>query len=306
MPPFAVADATEGPGLWGSLLLGIVEGLTEFLPISSTGHLIVADHLLGGSDPAFAIAIQAGAITAILVLYWRDLWTSLRTLLRRRADGRPNLLWLLVVAALPAAVVGLLLEDTIERVLFGVTPVAVALIAGGVLLWLLEDWRERRARRDGDGAPASGGAPTQSGAPASSEARARNASGFGERPLAAMGFGAAAVIGVFQVLALVPGVSRAGATIAGGLVLGYSRPAAAEFSFLVGLPILYGACTLKVVQEHERLLGPMLPELLLASAAAFVTALLIVKPFVRFVQRHSFRPFAVYRVVAGAALLLWL
>ena len=85
-----------------------------------------------------------------------------------------------------------------------------------------------------------------------------------------------------------------------------SRPAAAEFSFLVGLPILYGACALKVVQDHERLLGPLLPQLLLASAAAFVTALLIVRPFVRFVQRHSFRPFAVYRVLAGAALLLWL
>jgi undecaprenyl-diphosphatase len=261
-------------GVLHSLVLGVVEGITEFLPISSTGHLIVANALLGRSDPSFEVAIQAGAITAILALYWRQLLRALLDLRARAASAGRNLLVLIAVAAIPATAVGLSFEDAIEARLFNPLTVAVTLVLGGFGLLALEWYLEQRER---------------AGRPRSSD-------------LSALSLSQALVIGCWQVLALIPGTSRAGATIAGGLMTGLSRSAAAEFSFLVGLPILYGACVLKVGQDFARLSGPLLPELLLAAAAAFVSALLVVGPFVRFLQRHSFRPFAWYRVVAGAAI----
>jgi undecaprenyl-diphosphatase len=264
----------DGPSLWHAVVLGIVEGLTEFLPVSSTGHLIVANALLGQSDPAMEIAIQAGAITAIAVLYRRRLAAAAGDLLRPRRGG-VNLLVLIAIAAAPAAALGLALEDPIERELFGTLPVAISLIAGGVLLWLLERWLLRRG---------AAGAPP----PIELDAlRARDA----------------LLIGLFQCLALIPGVSRSGATIAGALALGASRPAAAEFSFLVGLPILYGAALLKLLQDGDRLAGPLLLHLAVGLAASFVTAIAIVGPFVAFVRRHTFVPFAVYRIAFGLLLL---
>jgi undecaprenyl-diphosphatase len=256
---------------WRAVVLGVVEGLTEFLPVSSTGHLIVANAWLGKSDPALEVAIQAGAITAIVVLYWRRLWDALRTLARPRA-GEVNLLVLLVVAALPATVVGLLLDDWLAAHLFSVRTVAWALIVGGVFLWALERWQKGRAGAD--------------------------------RPLEAMTLRHAVGIGLFQCLALVPGTSRSAATIAGGMLCGYARPAAAEFSFLVGLPILYGASLLKLWQDGARLTGPLLGDFLLALATSFVTALAAVGPFVAFLRRHTFVPFAVYRIGFGALLLV--
>ncbi len=274
------APADEQIGLWHSVILGIVEGITEFLPISSTGHLIVVDAFLGHSDPAFEVAIQAGAITAILVRYWRDLLRALRTLLesrQTRPDGsKPaNLLWLIVVAAVPAAVAGLLLEDYIKTWLFHPLTVAIALAVGGVAFLWVEGWLERRRER---GITA-------------------------ERQVADMTLREALVIGCWQTLALIPGTSRSGATIVGGLVSGFSRGASAEFSFLVGLPVLYGACVLEVGKDLDRFAGPLLPAMLLASAVSFVTALLVVDAFVRFLQNHTFRPFAYYRIVAGIAVV---
>lgn len=266
--------AADSVGTWHALVLGLVEGITEFLPISSTGHLIVANSWLGHSDPAMEVAIQAGAITAIVVLYWRRLLAALATLTRPQA-GRTNLLWLLLVAALPAAVIGLLCDDWIEAHLFSVRTVAWALMVGGVALWLLERWYARRPN-----------------------ARAI--------PLELMTPKHAFVIGLCQCLALIPGTSRSASTIAGSLVLGYARTAAAEFSFLVGLPILYGASFLKIVHDRARLTGPLLFDFLLASAVSFVTALVVVGPFVAFLRRHTFVPFALYRVAFGALLLLLL
>jgi undecaprenyl-diphosphatase len=262
---------TEPIGPLHALVLGVVEGLTEFLPVSSTGHLIVVNAWLGRSDPAMEVAIQAGAITAIAVLYWRRLATAVRMAVRP-CPGRTSLLWLLVVAALPATVVGVLAADWIEAHLFSVRTVGCALVAGGILLWVLERWLRGR--------------------PAAAVAEV-------EGITLRQAFG----IGVCQCLALVPGVSRSGATIGGALALGCSRTAAAEFSFLVGLPILYGASLLKVAQDGARLTGPLLPDLLVASAAAFVTALLVVVPFVAFLRRHTFVPFAVYRIAFGGLLL---
>jgi undecaprenyl-diphosphatase len=270
----------ESPlSLLQAAILGLVEGLTEFLPISSTGHLIVAQRMLGlaegEANNVFAIGIQLGAITAILVLYWRRLLDALRTIARPEPQ-RPNLLWQIAIAAVPAIGLGLLLDDWIDAHLFSTRVVATTLVVGGVLLLALE--RHLRGKSGGGGAAGS--------------------------ELAAMSYRTAFWIGVWQCLALVPGTSRAGATIAGALLLGLSRTAAAEFSFLVGLPILYGAALYKLLGYREMLQGDLLAPFLVGSAVAFVSALAVVKPFVAFLRRHDFAPFAWYRIVAGVALMV--
>jgi undecaprenyl-diphosphatase len=271
------AELGEGAqlGWFEATVLGIVEGLTEFLPVSSTGHLIVAQRMLGIGDGetanAFAIGIQIGAITAILVLYWRRLFDALKTV-ATPTRGKPNLLWQIFVAAIPAVVVGLLFEDLIDEYLFSSTVVAITLVVGGVLLIVLERYLKSRPPRI-DALPE-------------------------------MSYRAAFLIGLWQCLALVPGTSRSGATIGGALVLGMSRTAAAEFSFLVGLPILYGASLYKLFKVRETLDGDMLAPFAIGTAVSFVAAIAVVQPFVAFLRRHDFVPFAWYRIVAGAALLV--
>ena len=250
--------------------LGLVEGLTEFLPVSSTGHLIVANRVLGIADSPLTIGIQLGAISAILVLYWKPLLEALRRALRRDLGGKPNLLLQILVAAMPAAVLGLLCDDWIEARLFSAEFVAATTFVGGFLLLLVE--RVVRGKS------------------------VRAAS------LEAMGYGTAFAIGCFQCLALLPGTSRSGATIAGALLLGLSRTAAAEFSFLVGLPILYGAGAVKLVSEREAVCGPLLWPMVVGTVVSFLAALVVVRPFVAFLRAHTFAPFAWYRIAAGAAL----
>jgi undecaprenyl-diphosphatase len=257
------------PGLVDALVLGLVEGLTEFLPVSSTGHLIVAGHLLDCSNPTLEIGIQTGAISAILVLYARQLLDAARKALRPE-PGRPNLLLQILVAALPAGVLGLLLDDWLEAHLFRTDVVAATMVAGGVALLVLERWLQRR-----------GTAPIG---------------------LTAMSYRAALAIGFVQCLALVPGTSRSAATICGAMLLGVSRVGAAEFSFLVGLPILYGACGLKLLKSLDELRGPLLVPFVVATVVAFLSALVVVRPFVAFLRLHSFAPFAWYRIVAGSVL----
>ncbi|MCK5940348.1 MAG: undecaprenyl-diphosphate phosphatase [Planctomycetes bacterium] len=262
-------------GWFEAAVLGVVEGLTEFLPVSSTGHLIVVQRLLGlpegETSNAFAVGIQIGAITAILVLYWRRLLAALRGIAHPVA-GQPNLLWQIAIAAVPAVVVGLLFEDWIDAHLFSPAVVAATLVVGGVLLIALERHLRRRA----------------------------DAEVVGE--LAAMPYRTALFIGLWQCLALVPGTSRSGATIAGALLLGLSRTAAAEFSFLVGLPILYGASLYKLLKVRDELTGEMVGPFVIGTVVSFVAALVVVKPFVAFVRRHDFVPFAWYRIVVGALL----
>jgi undecaprenyl-diphosphatase len=272
-----VSAATSQDGFIGwldAVILGIVEGLTEFLPISSTGHLIVAQRMLGlpegDASNTFAIGIQVGAITAILVLYWRRLWASLGTITKPQV-GQANLLWQIVIAAIPAILVGLLLDDWIDEHLFSAKVVAYTLVVGGVLLLLLERFMKRRSASVVD--------------------------------LSAMPYRTALWIGVWQCLALIPGTSRSGATIAGALVLGLSRTAAAEFSFLVGLPILYGASFYKLYSMRAKLTEDMVMPLLIGTAVSFVAAIAVVKPFVAFLRRHDFVPFAWYRIIAGVALI---
>ena len=274
LPP-AAAPVT----LLGALLLGVVEGLTEFLPVSSTGHLILASALLGIGTTVLEIGIQAGAITAILVLYWPRLLAAARSLRAGQgaapgAAAGPNLLWLLLVAAVPAGVLGAAAGKQIKAHLFTPGFVAATTAVGGALLLLLERIYARRNRP--------------------------------EQPLETLRLRQAFGIGVWQCLALLPGTSRSAATIAGGMLTGLSRAAAAEFSFLIGLPILYGACAKDVASNwHEVRAEPL--SFAVGTGTAFLTALVVVRPFVRYLRAHTFAAFAIYRLAFGAlvGLAIW-
>lgn len=264
-------------------VMGLVEGITEFLPISSTGHLIlVGKGVFQRQDPLFEIAIQMGAITAIVFLYRARLIQAFRTVLSESTSAEPadqtprvNLLWLIVAGSIPAALLGLLLQKQIVAWLFNPTTVGISLIVGGLLLWLLEILESRRSEAS----------PSRCDL---SEMSVRQAFG----------------IGLFQTLALVPGTSRSGAMIAGGMVLGCRRTSSAEFSFLVGIPILYGASILHIVGDWNQITGSARwLELAVAATVAFVSAWAVVKPFVTFLQTHTFRVFAWYRIVVGTLLL---
>ena len=259
------------------LILGLVEGITEFLPVSSTGHLILAGALLGYDEAhwkVFNVVIQLGAILAIVVLYWRTFWTVIAGLFRREA-GAIRFARNILVAFLPAAVIGLALHKQVEALLGKPVVVAVALIAGGVAILVVE-----RVARPG------------------------TVRGVADVPLrTALG------IGFIQCLAMVPGVSRSGATILGALSLGVERRTAAEFSFFLAVPTMLGASTLELVKNRHELtgagaVGPL--AILLGATVAFLVALLVVRWFVGLVGRHGFGPFAWYRIVAGGAALIWL
>ncbi|TMJ16544.1 MAG: undecaprenyl-diphosphate phosphatase [Alphaproteobacteria bacterium] len=256
------------------ILLGIVEGVTEFIPVSSTGHLILANALLG-FDPqqwlVFNVVIQLGAMLAVVVLYWRTFWDVITGLLRRDAEAW-RFVRNLLIAFLPAAVVGLILHDAIEVLLGSPVTVAVALIVGGVAILVIE----RLIRT-----------PTVD-------------SVSGMRWKTALG------IGFVQCLSMVPGVSRSGATILGALSLGVERKTAAEFSFFLALPTMLGASTLELWSNRHDL-GPIgFQGIAIGFVVAFVVALVVIKAFVSIVSRHGFAPFAWYRIVAGGAALAWL
>lgn len=257
---------------WEAILLGIVEGLTEYLPISSTGHLLLAQRLLGippdRAANAYAIAIQAGAIVAVLGIYRQRVAQMFRGLAGREQTGRRLVLGL-VVAFLPAAVVGLLFHSTIEAHLFGLTPVATAWIVGGLaLLWL--------ARR-GVLVPDRAGSPLET-----------------------LDWRQALIIGLAQCLALWPGTSRSLVTIAGGALAGLTLPAAVEFSFLLGVATLGAATLYKAVAGGEAMVGSYgLPVLTMGFVAAIVSAAIAVRWMVTYLQRHDMAIFGWYRLGIG-------
>jgi undecaprenyl-diphosphatase len=254
-------------------LLGLIEGVTEFIPVSSTGHLILASQWLGESDEAaktFDIFIQLGAILAIVWLYRARLAHSLRDL--GSAPESRRFVINLIVAFLPAAIVGLLAHDWIKAHLFAPTVVAVALVGGGVLILLIEWLR-----------------PTE-----------RVALVDDVRPPTALG------IGLAQVLSLIPGTSRSGATIMGGYALGLSRRAATEFSFFLSIPVMFAATLFDLVKSRGALTAADVRAFTVGFVVAFVSALVVVKAFLGYVSRHSFAAFAWYRIVLGGALLFLL
>ena len=262
-----------------AILLGVVEGVTEFLPVSSTGHLVLAGALLGYDQERwklFDIVIQLGAILAVVVLYWRTFWTVAAGLLRRE-PGAIAFVRNIVIAFVPAAVIGLALHKRIEALLERPDVVAWALIVGGVAILAVERFAARRP------APIHG--------------------------VAALPLGTAIGIGFVQCLAMIPGVSRSGATIMGALAQGVERRTAAEFSFFLAIPTMLGATVLELAKNGHAIGGAgqaSVAEILAGFVVAFVVALIVVGGFVRLVSRHGFAPFAWYRIVAGIAALILL
>ena len=257
-----------------AIILGVVEGLTEFLPVSSTGHLILATDLMGYDAQKwklFNIAIQPGAILAIVILYWRTFWDVLVGLVKWEAKAVAFVRNLLIAFA-PAVVLGLAFHDQINLLLESSRVVAWALIVGGVAILVIERLVS----------------PRESGG------------------VAALSAKTALTVGLVQCLAMVPGVSRSGATIMGALSLGVDRKTAAEFSFFLALPTLVGATVLEFAKNGDAILAKDVELIGIGFAVSFIVALAVVKGFLTVVTRFGFAPFAWYRIVAGIAALIWL
>ncbi len=256
-------------------VMGVVEGLTEFLPISSTGHLILAGALLGFDDDkakVFDIAIQTGAIVAVILVYWQKLWQTLRTL-PTQAQSRRFALNVLV-AFVPAVLLGLLLGKAIKAHLFTPTVVAASFIVGGFIIL----WAEARHRR---------------------LPQAVRVASVDEMSLAD-----ALKVGLVQCLAMVPGTSRSGATIIGGMLLGLSRRTATDFSFYLAIPTLIGAGAYSLYKDRALLSLADLPMFGVGLFFAFVSAWLCIRWLLRYVATHSFVPFAWYRIAFGVVVLV--
>jgi undecaprenyl-diphosphatase len=298
--PQPLESGTQSPGPAGmslgqAVVLGMVEGVTEYLPVSSTGHLLLAERAMGigksaraspeGADQAkaaadaYAICIQAGAIVAVLGLYVRRVRQMILGLVGKDAAGL-RLVVGLVGAFLPAAILGFLFDDLIKRYLFGVWPVVAAWFAGGLAILLVDRWQAGRGR---------------------------GVAGRQGKSLDELGLKMAVVIGLAQCLAMWPGVSRSLATIVGGLVVGLSLPAAVEFSFLLGVVTLGAATSYDALKHGHDMLQIFAPASLAAGlVAAFVFAVLSIKWMVGYLSRHGMAIFGYYRlalaVVVGVLL----
>ena len=264
-----------------ALLFGVVEGITEWLPISSTGHLILLNELvsLSVSDAfweMFEVVIQLGAILAVIVLFFRKLNPFARS---KSAEERKGtwILWLKVILAIiPSGLVGILLDDWMDEHLYNYVVVAIALIVYGIVFLFLEKWKPAGRERVGD--------------------------------VGQISYLTAFLIGCFQVLALVPGTSRSGSTILGAMLLGLSRTAAAEFSFFMAIPTMAGASLVKVVKfamEGVTISGLEWGILAVGCISAFLVSVAAIRFLMDFVKKHSFAAFGVYRIALGVLVLLW-
>ena len=262
-----------------ALLIGIVEGITEFLPISSTGHMILVDEFIQLSTDkvftaAFEVIIQLGAIISVIVFFWKDLWPFAGTTEHKSQTWQ---LWFKVlVGVIPAVVLGLLFDDAIEKNLFNSKVVAISLVFYGVVLILLE---RRNAKK----------------------------TNFRINSVTSITFGLAIAIGCFQCLAMVPGTSRSAATIIGAMLLGLSRGAAAEFSFFLAIPTMAGATALKLFKNGFSFDAQQWLTLTVGFVTAFIVAYIVIKFLMDFIRRHDFSVFGYYRIVLGIVVLflLW-
>jgi undecaprenyl-diphosphatase len=251
-------------------LLGVIQGLTEFLPVSSTAHLLIAEEVLGYDDPggAFTVMIQLGAILAIMWLYRAKITAVVRGLPSDPEARRFTLM--LLVAFVPSVIAGLLLADFVQTVLYdSLRIIAIAFIAGGIVMLLVERFGPTAVVMDAERTPV----------------------------------GRALGIGLCQMLSLVPGVSRSGATIIGGMLMRLDRAAAAEFSFFLAMPTMVAAFVYELADVRAYLAPERALEIAIGFTMAFLSALVVVKPFLHFVRRSGFAPFAWYRIAFGAILL---
>lgn len=257
-----------------AVILGIVEGLTEFLPISSTGHLILAGHLLGHTGPkaeTFDIVIQLGAILAVVVLYWDRFLGLLKTDPSRRFSG-PRGILLLILTSIPASVVGLLAHGYIKEHLFTPFTVACALAVGAIMIFIVEGLNKKQTVTSLDDVT----------------------------PMLALG------IGCFQCLALWPGFSRSAATIMGGMLLGARRTVAAEYSFIAAVPIMFAATGYDFLKNYHLFQPDDLIFLAIGFVVSFFSAWLAIKGFIYLLGKLTLRPFAVYRLALVPLIFLFL
>lgn len=284
------------------ILLGIVEGITEWLPISSTGHLILVDEFvkLNQSDAfmeMFNVVIQLGAILAVVVLFWEKLWPFH---LKKNASGQnwfvnpansgpakglqifcnnycymdKIILWLKIVfACIPAMVVGLPFDDWMEEHFHNATVVALALIIYGVIFIIVENYNKKRSPKI--------------------------------TTLQSLSFKDAFLIGVFQVLSLIPGTSRSGSTIIGGILIGASREIAAEFTFFLAIPVMFGASFIKLLKFGLAFTGTELAVLITGMIVAFVVSIVAIKFLMGYIKKHDFKVFGWYRIVLGILVLVY-
>ena len=259
------------------IFLGIVEGVTEWLPISSTGHLILVQEFikLNVSESfweMFEVVIQLGAILAVVVLYFKKLW-PFTTKEKYFIKKDTLMMWLkIVVACVPAAIVGVLFDDKIDELFYHPIPVALALIIVGIIFIIVENRKPKAIVND----------------------------------IKDITFKTALLIGIAQlVAALFPGVSRSGATIIGGLLLGVSRSVSAEFTFFLAIPVMFGASLLKLVKFGFDFTGTELAILAIGMITAFVVSILAIKFLVGYIKKHDFKPFGWYRIILGIIVLIY-
>ena len=260
------------------IILGIVEGITEWLPISSTGHLILADEFIQlDVTPEFMemfrVVIQLGAILAVVCLYFSRLWPfrnqkSASNAWERYVDMDKMVLWFkIIVACLPAVAIGLPFDDLLEEKLYNYVVVALMLIVYGILFLIIENYNAKRTPKVTD--------------------------------LKDLTFRTAFLIGIFQVLSLIPGTSRSGSTIIGGILLGTSRTVAAEFTFFLAIPVMFGASLLKLVKFGLHFTGAEALILLVGMLTAFLVSILAIKFLMGYIKKHDFKVFGWYRIVLG-------
>lgn len=260
--------------LWKTVVIGIVEGLTEFLPVSSTGHIILAEEILHFEGPpgkVFEIVIQLGAILAVCVLFRAKIWSTVTGVLQRdrtalRFSGA------ILAAFLPAAIIGVFAYKTIKTVLFSPMVVAISLIVGGIAILLIERFAQRPRIKSVDD----------------------------------VDLKTALFVGLAQCLSMIPGVSRAGATIMGARAFRVDRATATEFSFFLAIPTMLGATVYDLYKNWKTLDWSGSTIIAIGFVVAFVSAALVVKPFLHFVSRHGFGVFAWYRIAVGALALVLL
>ena len=248
--------------IFEAIIIAIVEGITEFLPISSTGHMIITEALLGMDidefTKAFTVNIQFGAILSVLVLYWRRFlqsWTFYQKLF---------------IAFLPAAVLGFLAGDFIDSLLENVMVVAIMLLVGGILLLFVDNWFHKEAKKQ------------------------------------EITYPTALKIGFWQCIAMIPGVSRSAATIIGGMQQKLSRTNAAEFSFFLAVPTMAAASAYKLLKDYKHINSENIGILLIGNVVAFIVAMIAIKTFITFLQKHGFKVFGWYRIIVGLLLIILL
>ncbi|MBR5460274.1 MAG: undecaprenyl-diphosphate phosphatase [Clostridia bacterium] len=264
-----------------AFLIGIIEGITEWLPVSSTGHMILFEELMplnmtDAFKETFLVVVQLGAILAVVLLYWKKLFPFSFKKDTPVLQAEVVSLWIKIfVSCIPAAIVGILLDDVFERLFYKPVPVAIALIVVGAFFILIENYNKRKIAK--------------------------------KNTLLSITLTDAAIIGLFQVIAAVfPGVSRSGATIIGAILIGISRTVAAEYTFFLAVPVMAGASLLKLLKIGFSFTAYELLVLAVGLITAFVVSLIAIKFLVGYVKKHDFKVFGVYRIILGLAVIILL